>query len=253
MIKRPVRWRRLGAATLASVSIALTALAAQVSPPNADTPAPTASAPAKAERKEVKLPASTLDRYVGNYKFQQGQIMNVTREGTALKAQLTGQPAVEIYPESETAFFYKIVDAQVDFASDGSSLTLHQSGSSFTMPRIDEGTKAQIQAEMQARVASNTPAPGSEAAVRKMAAALTAGNPNYEDMEPALAEATRSQMPHLGPGIKSLGAIQSVEFQRVGDGGWDVYRVKYANGALMWRIGLAENGKVSYALILPDA
>jgi hypothetical protein len=146
-----------------------------------------------------------------------------------------------------------VVDAQLDFASDGSSVTLHQGGGSFTMPRIDEGTKAQIQAEVQARVAGNTPAPGSEAAVRKMAAALSAGTPNYEDMEQPLAESTRSQLPHLGPGIKSLGAIQSIEFQRVGDGGWDVYRVKYANGSLLWRIGLAENGKVNYALILPDA
>jgi len=253
MIKRPVRWRRLGAATLASVSVALTALAAQVSPPNADTPAPTAAPPGQVEHKEIQLPASTLDRYVGSFRFQQGQIFSVTREGAALKAQLTGQPAVNIYPESETAFFYKVVDAQLDFASDGSSVTLHQGGGSFTMPRIDEGTKAQIQAEVQARVAGNTPAPGSEAAVRKMAAALSAGTPNYEDMEQPLAESTRSQLPHLGPGIKSLGAIQSIEFQRVGDGGWDVYRVKYANGSLLWRIGLAENGKVNYALILPDA
>jgi beta-lactamase regulating signal transducer with metallopeptidase domain len=253
MIRRPVKWRRLGAATLASVSIALTALAAQVSPPNADVPAPTASAPHQKERREIKLPAGTLDRYVGSYKFQQGQIYTVTRHGESLKAQLTGQPAVDIYAESETAFFYKAVDAQVDFASDGSSLVLHQGGGSFTMPRLDEGTKAQIEAELQARVASNTPAPGSEAAVRKMAAALSAGTPNYEDMEPPLADATRSQMPHIAAGIQSLGAIQSIEFQRVGDGGWDVYRVKYANGALLWRIGLSGNGKVNYALILPDA
>ena len=41
MIRKPVRWRRLGAATLASFAIALTALAAQVSPPNAErAPAP---------------------------------------------------------------------------------------------------------------------------------------------------------------------------------------------------------------------
>src|SRR3954468_2759503 len=39
MIRKPVRWRRLGAATLASFSIAVTALAAQVSPPNAEAPA----------------------------------------------------------------------------------------------------------------------------------------------------------------------------------------------------------------------
>src|SRR6185295_18861292 len=42
MIRKPVRWRRLGAATLATFAIAVTALAAQVSPPNAASPAPVA-------------------------------------------------------------------------------------------------------------------------------------------------------------------------------------------------------------------
>ena len=119
MIRKPVRWRRLGAATLASVSIALTAVAAQVSPPNADAPAPVAAAPSKQERKEVKLPASTLDRYVGTYQFLGGQIFTVTRKGEGLLTQMTGQPAVDIYAESETAFFLKVVDAQLEFASDG--------------------------------------------------------------------------------------------------------------------------------------
>lgn len=57
----------------------------------------------------------------------------------------------------------------------------------------------------------------------------------------------------MTPAVQSLGAIKSIEFQRVGDGGWDVYRVRYENGALLWRIGLAANGKINYALILADA
>jgi bla regulator protein blaR1 len=256
MIRKPVRWRRLGAATLVSVSIALTALAAQVSPPNADTPAPTAAEPGKKERKEVKLSASTLDLYVGTYKFEQGQVFTVTRKGEGLQAQLTGQPAIEIFPESEKAFFYKAIDAQIDFTSDGgpaTALVLHQGGGNFTMPRIDDATVAQIKADVAARIASNVPAPGSEAALRKYATAISAGTPNYDDMEPHIADAVRRQLPLMKPGMDSLGAIQSIEFQRVGEGGWDVYRVRYANGSLMWRIGLSPNGKVSYSLVLPDA
>jgi len=256
MIRKPVRWRRLGAATLASVSIALTALAAQVSPPNAGTPAPVAADPGKKERVEIKLPASTLDRYVGTYQFQQGQIFTVTRKGEGLEAQLTGQPFIQIFPESETAFFYKAIDAQIDFVGDGGSanaLVLHQGGSNFTMPRIDESTVAQIKADVAARIAGNVPAPGSEAAVRKMAQALVEGAPNYDDMTPEIAHTTRDQMPRMESGMKYLGSVQSVEFIRVGEGGWDVYRVKYANGSLMWRMGLDQNGKISYALVLPDA
>lgn len=257
MIRKPVRWRRLGTASLVSLSIGLTALAAQVSPPNAENPAPVTAAAAKQGRKEIKVPASTLDRYVGDYKFGESQVMTVTRSGDGLQAQLTGQPAIEIFAETETAFFYKVVDAQIDFVSDGGtpahSLVLHQGGSDFSMPRIDSATLAQMKTELAARVASNVPAPGSEAAARKLTASVSAESPNYADMTPELAKTTRDQMPHLGPAMRSLGAIQSVDFVRVGDGGWDVYRVKYANGTLLWRVGLAPDGKISYALVLPDA
>jgi hypothetical protein len=257
MIRKPVRWRRLGAATLASLAIALTALAAQVSPPNAETPAPAAAAPAANARKEITLPASTLDRYVGIYKFDATQIYVITRNGGVLNAQLTAQPAVEIYPESETAFFYKMVDAQVDFVgppgASATSLVLHQGGANMTMARIDEGTAAQMKADLDARVAANVASPGTEAALRKMIESNAAGSPNYDDMSPELAGAVRAQQSMMVPMMKSLGAMQSVTFVRVGEGGWDVYRVKFANGLLMWRIGLNPAGKISYALVLPDA
>ncbi|HUQ10847.1 MAG TPA: M56 family metallopeptidase [Steroidobacteraceae bacterium] len=257
MIRKPVRWRRLGTATLASFAIAVTALAAQVGPPNAEAPTSVAAAPAKAERKEITLPAATLDRYVGNYRWDGSQVMSVTRNGSALKAQMTAQPAVDLYAESETAFFYKIVDAQIDFVgppgAPASALVLHQGGADITMPRIDEGTAAQLKAELDARIASNTAQPGTEAALRKMAAALLAGKPDYEDMSPHIAAAVKQQQPMMEPAMKMLGALESVQFMRVGEGGWDVYRVKYANGTLLWRIGLDATGKISYALVLPDA
>jgi hypothetical protein len=252
-----VRWRRLGAATLVSLSIALTALAAQVGPPNADNPAPVAADPGKKERKEIELSKGTLNRYVGTYKFGDSMIMTVSRKGAGLQAQMTGQPAIEIFAESERSFFYKALDAQIDFVGDGgtpaTSLVLHQGGNDYSMPRIDEATVAQMKTDVAARISSNAPAPGTEAAVRKMAAALSAGSPNYDDMTPEIANTTRSQMPHLGPAMQSLGAVQSIEFVRVGEGGWDVYRVKYANGSLMWRVGLNPGGKISYAALLPDA
>jgi bla regulator protein BlaR1 len=258
MIRKPVRWRRLGAATLASFAIAVTALAAQVSPPNAETPASTsAAAPATKERKEITLPASTLDRYVGLYRFGDTQIFTITRKGSGLIAQMTAQGAVEIYAESETAFFLKAVDAQINFVgapgAPATSLVLHQSGTDMTMQRIDEGTAAQMKAELAARIAANVPTPGTEAATRKIAEAFSQGTPNYEDMTPEIASGVRHNYPQVESGVKSLGPVQSVAFVRVGDGGWDVYRVKYASGSLLWRIGVNADGKISYALILPDA
>jgi hypothetical protein len=56
----------------------------------------------------------------------------ITRQGDQIFAQATGQGKLELYPESETWFFLKEVDAQVDFqrGADGkvSGLVLHQGG-----------------------------------------------------------------------------------------------------------------------------
>jgi hypothetical protein len=56
----------------------------------------------------------------------------VTREGDQLHVQLTGQGKYPVYAESATRFFYKVVDAQIDFERDGAGkvtgLTLHQGG-----------------------------------------------------------------------------------------------------------------------------
>jgi CubicO group peptidase (beta-lactamase class C family) len=56
----------------------------------------------------------------------------VTLEGDRLMAQLSGQSRFRLFPESPTRFFVKVIDAQIDFATDGSgSVTgavLHQNG-----------------------------------------------------------------------------------------------------------------------------
>ncbi|MGB3081352.1 MAG: serine hydrolase, partial [Saprospiraceae bacterium] len=53
-----------------------------------------------------------------------------------LFAQATGQDKFEIFPKSSTEFFYKVVDAQINFNKndDGKiiTLTLHQGGRDIT-------------------------------------------------------------------------------------------------------------------------
>ena len=88
-------------------------------------------APPKA-RKEIALKPSLLDAYVGEYQLAPTITMTVTREGEQLFLQVTGQSKLPVYPESETDFFYKIVDAQVTFVKDPggqvTGLILHQGG-----------------------------------------------------------------------------------------------------------------------------
>jgi sulfur relay (sulfurtransferase) DsrC/TusE family protein len=68
-------------------------------------------------RKEVTVPAATLALYVGTYQAP-GADLTVTLEGSQLKAQLTGQPAFPIFAESETLFFFKVVEATLEFQKD---------------------------------------------------------------------------------------------------------------------------------------
>ena len=44
--------------------------------------------------------------------------LSVTLTGTQLMAQLTGQPAFPIFAESETLFFFKVVEATLEFQRD---------------------------------------------------------------------------------------------------------------------------------------
>lgn len=97
------------------------------------TGAPLAPAPpAPVMRTAVTLTEAQLEPLVGRYAFAPTVELAVTHEGTRLFAQLTGQGRAEIFPESPTKFFWKIVDAQLTFrlGPDGQAtgLILHQNG-----------------------------------------------------------------------------------------------------------------------------
>ena len=84
------------------------------------------------ERIEVKVPRRILDTYVGEYELTPDFIIVVTRKGRKLYVQATGQEKFQVFAESETEFFYKVVNAQISFVEDDSgavvSLILHQNG-----------------------------------------------------------------------------------------------------------------------------
>jgi CubicO group peptidase (beta-lactamase class C family) len=71
-------------------------------------------------RKEIKLDPASLDQFTGEYEIAPGMAISVTKETDALMAQMPGQPKVQIFPESDTKFFLKVVDAQIEFVKDAS-------------------------------------------------------------------------------------------------------------------------------------
>lgn len=65
------------------------------------------------------------DAYVGDYQLAPNFILTVTREGDHLMTQATGQGKIEIFPESETKFFPKVMEASLTFVKDESGKVTH--------------------------------------------------------------------------------------------------------------------------------
>jgi CubicO group peptidase (beta-lactamase class C family) len=77
------------------------------------------------ERKDITLPVAALSRYVGTYEVAPGIKMMMRLAGDHLTTQLTGQPQIRVYAESETKFFLKAVEAQLEFFTDASGAVTH--------------------------------------------------------------------------------------------------------------------------------
>jgi len=211
------------------------------------------------ERKEITLDPKVLSRYVGAYQLNPGINMLITLEGNQLVSKLGNQAPVPIFPESETLFFVKVVDAQLEFPKDdtqekASQLILHQNGRDITAKRLDDVEAKRVADSAAAaarRFKDQTAAPGSEAALRKLIEDVRLGKPDYDTMSSGLANATRQQLPQLQSTVAQLGAIQTVTFKGVGPAGPDIYLVKFENGSLEYRIWLAPDGKVESANVRP--
>lgn len=84
------------------------------------------------ERKEISVPKEALATYVGTYEMARGINMMITLDGNQMMGQLSGQARYPLFAEDESKFFFKIVDAQIDFVKDNkgavTDLILHQNG-----------------------------------------------------------------------------------------------------------------------------
>ncbi len=213
--------------------------------------------PAEATRKEITLPKETLALYTGKYQMRPGVYMTITLAGEQLTGQLTGpgQGKVPMFAEAEGKFFTKAVDAELEFVKDKdgkvTGLILHQNGADRKMSRLDDASAKRIDDEAAAKAAiaaqrykDQRAAQGSEAAIRRDIEELQSGEPKYDQMSEALAEATRRQLPQIKAMMEKLGALQSVTFKSVGPNGADIYEVRFEHGSTEWRITMAPDGKI---------
>ncbi|MER3432552.1 MAG: hypothetical protein C4288_03760 [Leptolyngbya sp. ERB_1_1] len=92
------------------------------------------------ERKAITVNPDLYDAYIGRYELSPEFILTITKAENRLFVQATGQQIIELFPESETDFFIKVVNAQITFVKDQqgqvNQLMLHQAGQTTPAKRI---------------------------------------------------------------------------------------------------------------------
>ncbi|WP_156375837.1 DUF3471 domain-containing protein [Methylobacterium sp. Leaf125] len=194
-------------------------------------------------RTEVPIDPTVVDGYLGFYELTPTIILVVQRDQNDLIVRLTGQAFCAIVPESRRKFFYRnsTIQAQISFTvgPDGiaTAATLHQNGLEQTSPRITGDRANAIEARREARQAANTPAPGSEAALRRIIEATQQGRPELARMSKPLARAFDEQLPDNLRTVRSWGDLVSVDFKgvsRIDDS--DVFTVVFSAAESEWRL-----------------
>ncbi len=194
-------------------------------------------------------------RCEGFYRHPSGLVMTVSSEGGRFFTQLSGQPRVEIFAESESKFFLKVVPAQLTFMAREDeridALILHQGGHDTVAPKIGEAEARRLAEALEDRIRSGTPHPQSEATLRNLIEEQQRGSIRFDLMSEELAALVREQLPVVTAELESRGPLRQLGFRRVGQDGVDIYDAAFAKGAMEWGIGLTGDGKVHTLWMLP--
>lgn len=90
---------------------------------------------------ETEVDAAVFDRHVGRYQLAPDVYLTISRNGDRFLAQLTGGPEMEIFAESDTRYFFTVVEAQLTFEIDADGKTtavvLHEAGIDQRAARIE--------------------------------------------------------------------------------------------------------------------
>lgn len=92
-------------------------------------------------REEVSIDTELLEAYAGTYQLPEGVVATVKHLKERLFVQVPGQPEFRVFPMSPTRFFYKVIDAEIEFKKDDSGtvtgVVFHQGGE-YLAPRIND-------------------------------------------------------------------------------------------------------------------
>ena len=112
---------------------------------------------------DTSVDPATFTAYVGRYDYLSA-VMDIALDGTQLTAQLAGQPRFPIFPMGGDRFFWKVVDAQVEFLrnDEGQVVSVRhtQGGRTFVAKRLADQQEVNVAAEQLDRYVGQVCLPG---------------------------------------------------------------------------------------------
>jgi CubicO group peptidase (beta-lactamase class C family) len=211
---------------------------------------------APAMRSPVEVKPERLDRLIGVYEFNDGSIYIVRRNAGRLEGQEPGHAPLELFASSDHELFARVIDLVVGFEGADGTSTMRQrlGGTERRAVRATEAKARKVFAWLDSteqRFREQTADPASEATIRTLLAGITAGEPDFRGMSPALADSMGQQLPALQQWFVWLGDLKSLTFVRVDANGRDEYRGHFVQGPLRIIIQLNEDGRVESAEFSP--
>lgn len=201
-------------------------------------------------RTEVPIDTTIYADYAGAYELGgDGTYYFVTTRDGRLFTRVIGQADLEIFPESETGFFMKVLPVQVTFIRDAdgrvNSLVHHQGGVEIRAVRVDAAVAQRAEAELERRKREKIPQAGSEATLRRVIAESQRGEPDYGRMSPVLAELAREQKDLVAQELRSAGPLTGLSFRGVGQSGVDVFNATFENAEMEWGLMVGRDGRIT--------
>jgi hypothetical protein len=92
------------------------------------------------EKKSIAVDENILKQYTGEYQLAPTFIIVISFANGNLMAQATGQAAAPVYAEKENLFFFKVVEAKIEFVKDSdgnvTDMILFQNGQQLKGKKI---------------------------------------------------------------------------------------------------------------------
>lgn len=197
------------------------------------------------------LPAAAqsqpLDKFAGAYRVSVIQVFHVRADGDTLILRPSFGAQMTLMAQGPGRFIETQSNAQFVFSDDGATLTASNGDHVLYGKRISDAQAQALEDAVAARVKAGVASPGTEASVRRYIDSLEKGAPDYDEMEPRVADENRRQLPGQMAEIRKLGAFQSLKFVSVTSNGMDVYDATFEHGHVM--VGMAPldaEGKVEF-------